>query len=129
MRHESVQAYGAEHPQKAQHAKSTDFCISPADELTPLHNNSTMPDKATKSKNRVLVKKTHIALVGGNCDLAAFQLTPPLGRSIAPVDGLFTTRWNEQVQSVQKRVMHRKSALVNWVVLCRKPRWLVIRER
>jgi hypothetical protein len=51
-----------------------------------------MPDKATNSKNRVLVKNTHIARVGGSCDLAAFQLTPPLGRSIAPVDGLFTTR-------------------------------------
>jgi hypothetical protein len=58
--------------------------MSPADEETPLHNNNTIPVKATHSKNRVLVKKIHITRVGGSRDLAAFQLTPPLGRSIAP---------------------------------------------
>jgi hypothetical protein len=82
------------------HVETTDLCISPADELTPLHNNNTIPAKATNNKNRVLVKKIHIARVGGNRDLAAFQLTPPLGRSIAPLGGLFTTLENEWNQSV-----------------------------
>jgi len=77
------------------HVETTDLCISLADEETPLHNNNTIPAKATHSKNRVLVKKIHITLVGGSRDLAAFQLTPPLGRSIAPLGGLFTTLSNE----------------------------------
>jgi hypothetical protein len=41
-----------------------------------------MPVRARRSRNRDLVNKTHIALVGGRFDLAAFQLTPPLGSSI-----------------------------------------------
>jgi hypothetical protein len=77
------------------HVDTTDLCMSPADEETPLHNNNTIPAKATHSRKRVLVKKIHIARVGGNRDLAAFQLTPPLGRSIALLRGLFTTLSNE----------------------------------
>jgi hypothetical protein len=89
------------------HVEITDLCMSPADELTPLHNNNTIPAKAANNKNRVLVKKTHIARVGGNRDLAAFQFTPPLGRSIAPLGGLSPPfKTNEINQSVQKRVMH-----------------------
>jgi hypothetical protein len=42
------------------------FCISDAEVLTPLHNRSTKPANATLSRNRVRVRKTHIARVGGN---------------------------------------------------------------
>ena len=41
-----------------------------------------MPARAANSKNRVLVTKFQIALDGGSLALAAFQLTPPLGRSM-----------------------------------------------
>jgi hypothetical protein len=51
--------------------------------LTPLHSNKTIPASATHSKNRVRVRKTHIALVGGSCAFADFHVTPPLGRSMA----------------------------------------------
>lgn len=37
---------------------------------------------ATPSRNLVLVTKAHMALVGGSCALAAFQLKPPFGRSM-----------------------------------------------
>lgn len=82
--------------------------MSPADEETPLHNNNIIPAKATHSKNRVLVKKIHITLVGGSRDLAAFQLTPPLGRSIAPLSVASSPpfQMSEINQSVQKRAMH-----------------------
>jgi hypothetical protein len=82
--------------------------MSPADEETPLHNNNTIPAKATHSKNRVLVKKIQITLVGGSRDLAAFQFTPPLGRSIAPllVASSPPLQKSEINQSVQKRAMH-----------------------
>lgn len=62
---------------------SSNLCISVADVLTPLHSNKTIPANATHSKNRVRVRNTHIALVGGNCALADFHVTPPLGRSMA----------------------------------------------
>lgn len=41
-----------------------------------------MPMRARESRTRVLVMNIHIALVGGNCDLADFQVMPPLGRSM-----------------------------------------------
>lgn len=41
-----------------------------------------MPVTATSRRKRVLVNSTHIARVGGRFALAAFQLTPPLGRSM-----------------------------------------------
>jgi len=63
------------------------LCISDADVLMPRHNNSMAPAMAMKRRNRVLAKKTHIALVGGKLALAAFQLTPPLGRSISTAPG------------------------------------------
>jgi hypothetical protein len=53
--------------------------------LTPLHSNKTIPVSATHSKNRVRVRKTHIALVGGSCAFADFHVTPPLGRSMATI--------------------------------------------
>jgi hypothetical protein len=53
--------------------------------LTPLHSNKTIPASATHSKNRVRVRKTHIALVGGSCAFADFHVTPPLGRSMATI--------------------------------------------
>lgn len=43
--------------------------------------------RATPSRNLVLVTKLHTALEGGSWALAAFQLKPPLGRSIV------TTSW------------------------------------
>jgi hypothetical protein len=73
----------------------TNLFISPADELTPRHNNRVIPARATESKNRVLVRKTHIARVGGKFALAIFQLTPPFGSSIAvlaPNQGVFAFR-------------------------------------
>lgn len=66
---------------------STYLCISEADVLTPRHNNNTAPVMATSSRKRVLVRKTHIALVGGSVALAAFQLIPPFGRSISSFSG------------------------------------------
>jgi hypothetical protein len=51
--------------------------------LTPRHSNKTIPASATHSRNRVRVRKTHIALVGGSCAFADFHVTPPLGRSMA----------------------------------------------
>jgi hypothetical protein len=65
--------------------KASDLCISDADVLTPLHSNKTTPASATHSKNRVRVRKTHIALVGGSCAFADFHVTPPLGRSMATI--------------------------------------------
>lgn len=55
--------------------------------LTPRHNNNTAPVMATSRRKRVLVSKTHIALVGGSVALAAFQLIPPFGRSISSFSG------------------------------------------
>lgn len=60
----------------------TNLCISDADVLMPRHRSSTTPARATHSKNLVLVKKAHTALVGGRLFLATFQLMPPFGRSI-----------------------------------------------
>jgi hypothetical protein len=60
----------------------TDLCISDADVLIPRHVNSIMPINETVRRNRVLVKKTHIALVGGSWALADFHVMPPLGRSM-----------------------------------------------
>lgn len=90
------------------HDVATNLCMSPADELTPLHNNNTIPAKATHNKNRVLVKKIHITRAGGKRDLAAFQLTPPLGRSIAPLGGASSPPFQKNGinQSVQKRAKH-----------------------
>lgn len=65
--------------------KTSHLCISDADVLTPLHSNKTIPASATHSKNRVRVRKTHIALVGGSCAFADFHVTPPLGRSMATI--------------------------------------------
>lgn len=42
----------------------------------------TMPVMATKRRKRVRVRKCQTALDGGNRALAAFQFTPPLGRSM-----------------------------------------------
>lgn len=60
----------------------TDLCISEADVLIPRHNSSRTPATAMQSRNLVLVKNDHTALVGGSWALAAFQLKPPFGRSM-----------------------------------------------
>ena len=64
----------------------TNLCISEADVRTPRHSNRTAPVIATTRRNLVLVMKCHIALVGGSLALVAFQLMPPLGRSIVRVE-------------------------------------------
>lgn len=61
--------------------RSSDLCISDADVLNPLHSKTIMPTRATLTRNRVLVRKTHIALVGGRLAFALFHVTV-LGRSI-----------------------------------------------
>lgn len=58
------------------------LCISDAELLIPRHSNKMMPVTATRSKKRVRVTRFQTTRVGGNCALAAFQLKPPLGRSI-----------------------------------------------
>lgn len=58
------------------------FCISDADAPTPLHNNRKRLANAIHKRNRVRVKKTHIALVGGRFDRAAFHDTPPFGSNM-----------------------------------------------
>lgn len=65
----------------------TYLCISDPAVLMPRHNNRITPVRATPSRNLVLVTKLHTALEGGSWALAAFQLKPPLGRSIV------TTSW------------------------------------
>jgi len=62
--------------------RSAYLCISSAVPLKPFHSNSTIPNTATNSRNRVRVMKFHIALLGGNLARADFQLTPPLGSSM-----------------------------------------------
>lgn len=62
--------------------KASHFCISEAEELTPRQSNNMAPVKAIIRRKRVLVSRTHSALVGGSCDLAAFQLIPPFGYNI-----------------------------------------------
>lgn len=62
------------------------FDISRVDTVIPLHNKTISPVRATATRNRVRVKNINIAFHGGNLALADFQVTPPLGRSIA--DGI-----------------------------------------
>lgn len=62
------------------------LCISPAVPLNPFHNKSIMPVTASDSRNLVRVMKFHIAREGGSRARAAFQLTPPFGRSMLGKD-------------------------------------------
>ena len=58
----------------------------------PFHINMIMPATATNNKNRVLVRKFHTALVGGNRARVDFQFSPlPFGRSIAAGGGRFVS--------------------------------------
>lgn len=79
----------------------TDLCISDADVLMPRHNSSMTPATATHSRNRVLVKKAHIALVGGRLALATFQLMPPFGNSMVKRVGWPATPPRNRLAAVQ----------------------------
>ena len=61
----------------------SNLCRSDAEPLKLRHSNSIVPTRAKRTRNRVLVRSIHIALVGGRLDRAAFQLTPPFGSSIS----------------------------------------------
>lgn len=65
----------------------SNLLTSDADVLIPRHNNRMRPEMATSSRNLVLVTNANSALDGGNEPLAAFQLMPPLGRSMATMFG------------------------------------------
>lgn len=69
----------------------------------PRHSSSIIPVRATRRRKRVLVSSTHIALVGGRLDLAAFQLTPPLGSSILSPEALATTTGQSRSCEMQPR--------------------------
>ena len=58
------------------------FDICCVDTLIPLHNKIIRPVSATATRNLVRVKNIIMAFQGGNLDLADFQVTPPLGKSI-----------------------------------------------
>lgn len=64
---------------------SSYFCISDADLLTPRHNRMIRPVTANETRKRVRVRRTRTARHGGRRDLADFQLTPPLGKSMMDV--------------------------------------------
>lgn len=70
------------------------FCISDADAPTPLHISRNRAAKAAQRRNRVRVKKTHIALVGGRFDRAAFHDTPPFGSNMVVGDPALHRREN-----------------------------------
>ncbi len=61
------------------------FDICCVDTLSPRHNKIIRPASATATSNLVLVRNIIIAFHGGNLDLADFQVTPPLGRSIVGI--------------------------------------------
>jgi len=63
------------------------LCISDADVLMPRHSSRMVPATATNNKNLVRVRKDHTALDGGSEALAAFQVMPPLGSSMASSSG------------------------------------------
>lgn len=79
----------------------TNLCISVADVLMPRHRSSITPATATQSKNLVLVRKVHIALVGGRLALATFQLMPPFGRSMIKRVGWPATPPRDGLAAVQ----------------------------
>lgn len=79
----------------------TNLCISVADVLMPRHRSSMTPATATQSKNLVLVRKVHIALVGGRLALATFQLMPPFGRSMVKRVGWPATPPRDGLAAVQ----------------------------
>ena len=79
------------------------LCISLADVRIPRHSNKIIPATAIDRRTLVLVRKTHIALVGGSCAFADFQVMPPLGRSMIEVLGValdttLTMRNNKQTE-------------------------------
>lgn len=79
----------------------TDLCISDADVLIPRHNSSMTPATAIHSRNLVLVRNVHIALVGGRLALATFQLMPPFGRSMVKRVGWPATPPRNRLVAVQ----------------------------
>src|SRR5436190_23033298 len=60
-------------------------CISPAVPLKLRHDSISTTAIAKKSRNLVLVMECQITLVGGRRARAAFQFTPPFGRSMVGV--------------------------------------------
>ena len=58
-------------------------CISDAEPRMPRQRNSMLPIRAMSRRKRFLASSTHIALVGGRLDRAAFQLTPFLGSNMS----------------------------------------------
>jgi hypothetical protein len=60
-----------------------DICC--VDTLIPRHSKIIRPVNATATRNLVRVRNIIIAFQGGNLDLADFQVTPPLGRSILSI--------------------------------------------
>jgi hypothetical protein len=50
------------------------------------------PVRATATRNRVRVKNIKTAFHGGSLDLADFQVTPPLGSSIAVEGEMYKNR-------------------------------------
>lgn len=85
----------------------TNLCISVADVLMPRHKSSMTPATATQSKNLVLVRKAHTALVGGRLALATFQLMPPLGRSMVKRVGWPATPPRDELAAVQLKPKKR----------------------
>jgi hypothetical protein len=62
---------------------SSNRCISDAEPRMPRHRKRTIPTRAMRKRKRFLATTAHMALVGCRLDLAAFQLTPPLGSSMS----------------------------------------------
>lgn len=92
------------------------LCISEAEVLTPRQSSRTIPTSAKHNKKRVLVRNTHIALVGGRFAFADFQVTPPFGKSMIadgsdiPVAGTTTAQEDRQVALVEAILRGRLDA-------------------
>ena len=63
-------------------AVSTYLCISFAEPLSPLHSNTLVTVKATRTNIRVRNTNLRTCWYGGSRALADFQVTPPLGSSM-----------------------------------------------
>jgi len=60
----------------------TNLCISFAEPLSPLHSNTLVTVKATRTNIRVRNTNLRTCWYGGSRALADFQVTPPLGSSM-----------------------------------------------
>jgi hypothetical protein len=96
---------------------SSYLCISDADVLTPLQSNKTIPAKAKHSRNRVRVRNTHIALVGGRLAFADFHVTPPFGSNIFDVDrGLGWTLSTTSLRDAINSIWEKEAPGGGWIV-------------